>query len=86
MAPGLIETTSTVPASSYTKGSAGPKEAFIGGPQIYNSTAEIEGTTKQPPATHPKYLPVWDAKTKYDQLRKQCDARMSLTRHQDTLH
>ncbi|MCJ1456310.1 hypothetical protein MMC28_006670 [Mycoblastus sanguinarius] len=68
MAPGLIDTTQSAPAPAVVKAPVGPKEAFIGGPQAYNNTAEEKGTEKQPPATHPKYLPVWDAETKYAPL------------------
>lgn len=62
MAPGLVDPPQTEPAVA--KGPVGPKEAFIGGPQVFNRIAEEQGTEKQPPATHPKYLPVWDADTK----------------------
>ena len=62
MAPGLVDPPQTEPAGA--KGPVGPKEAFIGGPQVFNKSAEEQGTEKQPPATHPKYLPVWDADTK----------------------
>jgi sulfonate dioxygenase len=36
------------------------KEAFITGPKAFNLEAETKGTAKQPPASHPNYLPVWD--------------------------
>ena len=65
MAPGLVEPPQAAPASGSTKGLVGPKELFTGGPQVFNLIAEEQGTEKQPPATHPKYLPVWDAETKY---------------------
>ena len=85
MAPGLVEPSQSAPAATYAKGSTGPKEAFIGGPQAYNETAEEKGTEKQPPATHPSYLPVWDAETKYTQLSEQYTACTSLTSIQDIL-
>ena len=59
MAPGLVDPPQTVPASTFAKVPVGPKEAFIGGPQVFNKIAEERGTEKQPPATHPEYLPVW---------------------------
>lgn len=65
MAPGLVDPPQAAPASNFAKDSVGPKEAFIGGPQVFNKIAEEQGTEKQPPATHPKYLPIWDADTKY---------------------
>lgn len=65
MAPGLVDPPQAAPASNSAKHSVGPKEAFIGGPQVFNRIAEEQGTEKQPPATHPEYLPVWDADTKY---------------------
>ncbi|KAM0802955.1 alpha-ketoglutarate-dependent taurine dioxygenase [Usnea florida] len=63
MAPGLVDPPQTEPAVA--NGPVGPKEAFIGGPQVFNRIAEEQGTEKQPPATHPKYLPVWDAETNH---------------------
>lgn len=65
MAPGLVESPRAAIIPDSTKGLVGPKEAFIGGPQIFNKVAEEQGTERQPPATYPKYLPVWDADTKY---------------------
>lgn len=65
MAPGLVDPPKTAPAQNPTKGSVGPKEAFIGGPQVFNKIAEEQGTERQPPATHPNYLPVWDTDAKY---------------------
>ena len=63
MAPGLLDLQRTPPAIT-SKVPAGPKEAFIGSPKVFNKKAEEEGTESQPPATHPKYLPIWDADTK----------------------
>ena len=65
MAPGLVDPPQAAPASAFAKGPIGPKEAFVGGPQVFNKIAEEQGTEKQPPATHPEYLPVWDPDTKY---------------------
>ena len=65
MVPGLVETPQAAVIPNPTKGLVGPKEAFTGGPQVFNKIAEEQGTERQPPATHPNYLPVWDADTKY---------------------
>lgn len=65
MAPGLVDPPQAALTSDIAKGSVGPKELFVGGPQIFNKIAEEQGTERQPPATHPNYLPVWDADTKY---------------------
>lgn len=42
----------------------GPKEAFIGGPESYSKKAEEQGTSRQPPASYPNYLPIWDPSIK----------------------
>ena len=63
MAPGLIDPQQTHTAVT-PKALVGPKEAFIGSPKAFNKRAEEEGTESQPPATHPQYLPIWDADTK----------------------
>ena len=63
MAPGLVEP-QQAPIADRPKGLVGPKEAFTGGPKVFNKKAEEEGTETQPPATHPNYLPIWDAETK----------------------
>ena len=65
MAPGLVDPPQGVPAVDSTKDSVGPKEAFVGGPQVFNQIAEEKGTGRHPPATHPNYLPVWDKDNKY---------------------
>lgn len=65
MAPGLVGAAQVAPALATTKDSVGPKEAFVGGPQVFDKIAEEQGTQRQPPATHPNYLPVWDADAKY---------------------
>ena len=59
MAPGLVEVQPC--AQEVSKGS---KEDFSDAPQAFNKQAEERGTATQPAATHPKYLPVWDADTK----------------------
>ena len=63
MAPGLVDQPQQVTGPTQ-KPLNGPKEAFIGGPRVYSQTAEEQGTERQPPATHPKYLPFWDEETK----------------------
>lgn len=63
MAPGLTEPQPrVVPAAAESL--KGPKEVFIGGPKGYSKTGEENGTETQPAASHPNYLPVWDAETK----------------------
>ena len=69
MAPAIVVAEQT-PASAYGRDLLGPKEAFIGGPQAYDRIVEEKGDDKQPPATHPNYLPVWDEETKYAHLHK----------------
>lgn len=36
------------------------KELFQGGNKDFDNTIELKGSGKQPPATYPNYLPVWD--------------------------
>ncbi|KAI4159515.1 MAG: hypothetical protein LQ342_006516 [Letrouitia transgressa] len=68
MAPGLTEPQPrVVPAAAESL--KGPKEVFIGGPKGYSKTGEENGTETQPAASHPNYLPVWDAETKYPPLQ-----------------
>ena len=64
MAPGLVDPPQPWAAPNPLKPLTGPEEAFIGGPRAYDNDREVNGTDKQPPATHPNYLPVWDAETK----------------------
>ena len=63
MAPGLLDPQEKSPAVT-SKGPVGPKEAFTSSPKTFNKKAEEEGTESQPPATHPRYLPIWVADTK----------------------
>ncbi|KAK2764481.1 hypothetical protein FQN54_009176 [Arachnomyces sp. PD_36] len=45
------------------------KEGFIGSISEYNEDGELNGTARQPAASFPKYLPVWDNETaKYPPL------------------
>lgn len=63
MAPSLTETVSIrAPPVSTLKADAGfNKENLIG--YKYEKEAELKGTDKQPPASYPNYLPVWDNET-----------------------
>ncbi|PGH17220.1 hypothetical protein AJ80_04929 [Polytolypa hystricis UAMH7299] len=60
MAPSIVETVTE--AAQSLKISAGPlhKGAFVGGPKTYAHDGEVKGTSTQPPASYPNYLPVWD--------------------------
>lgn len=61
MAPSLTHTNvSPAPGPVKAMGHLATKEAFITGPKAFNLEAETKGTAKQPPASHPNYLPVWD--------------------------
>ena len=66
MAPALLETPETTslrrtadskPAGLYNK------ELANGLAFAYDSKNELEGTEKEPPASFPNYLPVWDNET-----------------------
>lgn len=76
MAPSLVETETrtttvpvrTVPAVSGTgsglKTDGGfNKESVIAYGEGYKQEGELQGTAKQPPASFPHYLPVWDNET-----------------------
>jgi sulfonate dioxygenase len=65
MAPALVDTPTPQPVSTKaptnSKISEGfNKEFFIGYESAYDHKDEVKGTGKQPPATYPNYLPVWD--------------------------
>lgn len=67
MAPSVTETT-TLPVrapqvTTLTTDAGFNKENLIGNGETYSHEAEIQGTTKQPPASFPNYLPVWDNET-----------------------
>ncbi|KAK1138638.1 hypothetical protein N8T08_002133 [Aspergillus melleus] len=71
MAPSITETVSlrTAPAKPLRTEGGHNKENFAGLKSTYNHDDEIKGTTKQPPASFPHYLPVWDNETeKYPPL------------------
>jgi sulfonate dioxygenase len=63
MAPSIVKTTAiqTVPVSKINEGFN--KEFFVGLEEAYGHQDEIKGTVKQPPASFPHYLPVWDNET-----------------------
>jgi sulfonate dioxygenase len=61
MAPSLVETVTPVAAVPSKNVPTGDyKEAAFGGPKAYNQENETKGTTNQPAASYPNYLPVWD--------------------------
>lgn len=68
MAPSVTETTNlsvrAAPAPTPLKTDGGfNKENIIGYGEAYSHENEIKGTAKQPPASFPNYLPVWDNET-----------------------
>lgn len=65
MAPSLTETLPVrAPPVATLKTDAGfNKENLIGYGEAYSHNDEIKGTAKQPPASFPNYLPVWDNET-----------------------
>lgn len=46
------------------KGVSDYKEAYIGGPKVYDAEKETKGSAEQPAAKYPNYLPTWDANKK----------------------
>jgi sulfonate dioxygenase len=68
MAPALVDTPTSEPVSTKAPTNSKyaesfNKEFFIGYENGYDPNTEAKGTTKQPPATYPNYLPVWDNET-----------------------
>ena len=66
MAPSITETVPirTQPLPSKLNTDAGyNKEDLSGYARTYTHETEINGTQKQPPASFPNYLPVWDNET-----------------------
>ncbi|KKK12133.1 hypothetical protein AOCH_000702 [Aspergillus ochraceoroseus] len=63
--PSLAEPISLrAPPKSLLKTEGGyNKENLIGYGEAYKHDDEIQGTVKQPPASFPSYLPVWDNET-----------------------
>ncbi|KNG85451.1 alpha-ketoglutarate-dependent taurine dioxygenase [Aspergillus nomiae NRRL 13137] len=72
MAPSITETVSlhSAPKTSLRTDAGHNKENGVGYRETYQHENEIQGTAKQPPASFPKYLPVWDNETeKYPPLQ-----------------
>jgi sulfonate dioxygenase len=65
MAPSIAEPVSlrALPKSILKTDAGHNKENLIGYGEAYKHADEIKGTTKQPPAAFPDYLPVWDNET-----------------------
>ncbi|RAH43731.1 TauD/TfdA dioxygenase family protein [Aspergillus brunneoviolaceus CBS 621.78] len=67
MAPSITETPTlslrAKPVSALKTDSGFNKENSIGYAEVYKHDDEVQGTEKQPPASFPKYLPVWDNET-----------------------
>ncbi|KAI9045633.1 TauD/TfdA dioxygenase family protein [Aspergillus affinis] len=65
MAPSITETVAlrTAPSKPLRTEGGHNKENFAGLKNTYNHDDEIKGTAKQPPASFPHYLPVWDNET-----------------------
>lgn len=62
MAPSLVDTVpvSAAPVNTLKTDAGTNKENLIGYRETYSHDSETKGTTKQPPASFPNYLPVWD--------------------------
>ena len=67
MAPSLVEDTPlslrAAPKSTLKTAAGFNKENVIGYGEAYKHENELKGTEKQPPASFPNYLPVWDNET-----------------------
>ena len=66
MAPALVENAVPALGSSSLKhvvSSGHNKEGFIGSPLEFDKDGELKGTARQPAASFPNYLPVWDNET-----------------------
>ncbi|PYH76682.1 alpha-ketoglutarate-dependent taurine dioxygenase [Aspergillus uvarum CBS 121591] len=67
MAPSITETSTlslrAKPVSHLKTDSGFNKENSIGYAEVYKHDDEVQGTEKQPPASFPNYLPVWDNET-----------------------
>jgi sulfonate dioxygenase len=66
MAPALVETSVKVdePGTFKLSGVGDYKDLGFGGLKQYQREVEEKGTDKQPPASHPNYLPTWNPKEK----------------------
>jgi sulfonate dioxygenase len=62
MAPALVETPTQVAVRVREAIGLpeGYKEAYIGGPKVYQKEVEEKGNSAQPAAKYPNYLPTWD--------------------------
>lgn len=65
MAPSLVDTVrvSAAPVNTLKTDAGTNKENLIGYQEAYSHDSETKGTPKQPPASFPNYLPVWDNET-----------------------
>ncbi|KAF7163462.1 hypothetical protein CNMCM5623_008363 [Aspergillus felis] len=65
MAPSLVEKVAlrTAPVTKLKTDAGFNKENVIGYGEVYKHENEVKGTEKQPPASFPHYLPVWDNET-----------------------
>lgn len=67
MAPSLVEETPlslrAAPKTTLKTDAGFNKENVIGYGEAYKHENELKGTEKQPPASFPNYLPVWDNET-----------------------
>jgi sulfonate dioxygenase len=65
MAPSLVENVAlrTAPVTKLKTDAGFNKENVIGYGEVYSHENEVKGTEKQPPASFPNYLPVWDNET-----------------------
>jgi sulfonate dioxygenase len=65
MAPSLVENVAlrTAPVTKLKTDAGFNKENVIGYGEVYKHEDEVNGTEKQPPASFPHYLPVWDNET-----------------------
>jgi len=71
MAPALVETPhqgTFNPISKEVSGVGQYKEAYIGGPKAFKRDVELRGSSTQPAARYPNYLPVWNPDKKYEPL------------------
>ena len=52
--------TSRFTTKSRDGGAGEYKEVYISGPAAFKQEVELQGSTSQPAARYPHYLPVWD--------------------------
>lgn len=67
MAPALVETVvpdvGNLTLKQHALENGHNKEGFIGSPLEFDKDRELKGTARQPAASFPNYLPVWDNET-----------------------